>query len=136
MCLTLCDAMNRSPAEFSRQEYWSGLPCPPLEDFPNPGLDSYLSCLLHWRAGSLPLAPSGKSLKQEAQMPNCFTIFVLPGLLRWWFLSLLFFFFFFILKGQVNAFTLRSYLFFFYLGLPIGSKIFLLLFIQRAVDLT
>ena len=22
----------------SRQEYWSGLPCPPLEDFPNPGI--------------------------------------------------------------------------------------------------
>ena len=23
---------------FSRQEYWSGLPCPPLEDLPNPGI--------------------------------------------------------------------------------------------------
>ena len=23
---------------FSRQEYWSGLPCPPLEDFPNSGI--------------------------------------------------------------------------------------------------
>ena len=22
--------------EFSRQEYWSGLPCPPPEDLPNP----------------------------------------------------------------------------------------------------
>ena len=25
--------------EFSRQEYWSGLPCPPLEDLPNPGIE-------------------------------------------------------------------------------------------------
>ena len=26
-----------SPWGFSRQEYWSGLPCPPPEDLPNPG---------------------------------------------------------------------------------------------------
>ena len=25
---------------FSRQEYWSGLPCPPLEDLPNIGIES------------------------------------------------------------------------------------------------
>ena len=24
---------------FSRQEYWSGLPCPPAGDFPNPGIE-------------------------------------------------------------------------------------------------
>ena len=24
---------------FSRQEYWNGLPCPPLEDLPNPGIE-------------------------------------------------------------------------------------------------
>ena len=24
---------------FSRQEYWSGLPCPPPEDLPYPGID-------------------------------------------------------------------------------------------------
>ena len=24
---------------FSRQEYWSGLPCAPLEDLPDPGID-------------------------------------------------------------------------------------------------
>ena len=23
---------------FSRQEYWNGLPCPPPEDLPNPGI--------------------------------------------------------------------------------------------------
>ena len=26
------------PWRFSRQEYWSGLPCPPPMDFPNPGI--------------------------------------------------------------------------------------------------
>ena len=25
--------------EFSRQEYWSGLPCPPLKDLPDPGIE-------------------------------------------------------------------------------------------------
>ena len=25
--------------EFSRQEYWSGLPCPPSGDLPNPGTE-------------------------------------------------------------------------------------------------
>ena len=26
------------PMEFSRQEYWSGLPCPPYGDLPDPGI--------------------------------------------------------------------------------------------------
>ena len=26
------------PWGFSRQEYWSGLPCPPSGDLPNPGI--------------------------------------------------------------------------------------------------
>ena len=25
--------------EFSRKEYWSGLPCPPPEDLPDPGIE-------------------------------------------------------------------------------------------------
>ena len=43
LCLTLCDPMDCSPQAplfmgFSRQEYWSGLPCPPLGDLPNSGI--------------------------------------------------------------------------------------------------
>ena len=45
---------------YSRQEHWSGLPCPPPGDLPNPGIESASLCLLHWQAGSLPLAPPGK----------------------------------------------------------------------------
>ena len=45
---------------FSRQEYWSGLPFPPPGILPNQGLNLCLSCVLHWQAGSLPLAPPGK----------------------------------------------------------------------------
>ena len=45
----------------SRQEYWSGLPCPSPGDLPN----LHLLCLLHcWQAGSLSLAPPGKPLKK------------------------------------------------------------------------
>ena len=39
-CPTLCDTMDSSLAMgFSRQEYWSGLPCPPPEDLPDPGIE-------------------------------------------------------------------------------------------------
>ena len=42
--LTLCDPMDCSPPGpvsmgFSRPEYWSGLPCPPPGDLPNPEVD-------------------------------------------------------------------------------------------------
>jgi len=42
---------------FSRQEYWSGLPCTSPGDLPNPEIEPVslgLLCLLHWQAGSLP----------------------------------------------------------------------------------
>ena len=35
--------------EFSRQEYWSGLPFPTPGDPPNPGIDPMSLCLLHWQ---------------------------------------------------------------------------------------
>ena len=42
--LILCDIMDSSPQAplsmgFSRQEYWSGLPCPPPGDLPDPGTE-------------------------------------------------------------------------------------------------
>ena len=43
LCLTHCNPMDCScqgplPVGFSRQEYWSGLPCLPSGDLPNPGI--------------------------------------------------------------------------------------------------
>ena len=45
------------PQGFSRQEYWSGLPCPPLGDLPNPGIEPWSPTL---QADSLPAEPPGK----------------------------------------------------------------------------
>ena len=42
---------------FSRQEYWSGLPSPPPEDLPNPGIKPVSPAMA---GGFLPLAPRGK----------------------------------------------------------------------------
>ena len=61
-CLTLGDPIDSSlqaplSMGFSRQEYWSGLPCPPPGELPNPGIEPK-SLLLHWQVGSLPLAPT------------------------------------------------------------------------------
>ena len=45
---------------FPRQEYWSGVPCPPQAIFPTQGSNLSLLRLLHWHTGPLPLAPPGK----------------------------------------------------------------------------
>ena len=50
---------------FSRQEYWSGLPCSPPGIFLTQGLNPRFLWLLHWQAGSLPLAAPGKPNKRE-----------------------------------------------------------------------
>ena len=42
---------------FSRQEYWSGLPCPPPEDLPDPGIKPGPSAL---QVDPLPLSQQGK----------------------------------------------------------------------------
>ena len=44
------------PWRFSRPGYWSGLPCPPSGNFPNPGIKPRSPAL---QAGSLPAEPPG-----------------------------------------------------------------------------
>ena len=46
------------PMEFSKQEYWRGLPFPSPGDLPDPEIMS----LLHWQANSLPSEPPGKPI--------------------------------------------------------------------------
>ena len=62
-CLTLCTADCQAPLSmrFSRQEYWSQLPCPPPGIFLTQGLNLCVLCLLHWQVGFffflIPLVP-------------------------------------------------------------------------------
>ena len=49
--------VDYSPLGFSRQEYWSGLPCPPPGDLPNPGIEPRSPTL---QADSSPSEPPGK----------------------------------------------------------------------------
>ena len=62
-CLTFCDPMGCSlPGSsvhggFSRQEYWSGLPCPPPGVLPDPGIKPGSPAL---QADSLPDELRGK----------------------------------------------------------------------------
>ena len=65
LCLTLCDPMDcstpgSSAMGFSRQEYWSGLPCPELGDLSKPGLEPASLMSLALADSSLPLVPPGK----------------------------------------------------------------------------
>ena len=47
---------------FSRQKYWSGLPCPSPGDLPNPGIKPRSPSL---QADSLPSEPPGKTKELE-----------------------------------------------------------------------
>ena len=62
---TLWTVAHQAPLSmgFSRQEYWSWLPCSPPGNLPDPGVKP--KTLLHWQACSLPLAPSGKPIPQN-----------------------------------------------------------------------
>ena len=64
LCLTLCDpwtvACQAPPSMgFSRQEFWSGLPCPSPGDLLDPGMEpKNLMSPIYWLAGSLPTSTS------------------------------------------------------------------------------
>ena len=65
LCPTLYDAMECSPPassamEFSRQEYWSGLPRPSLEDLPNPGIEPESPASLALEGDFFTAKPPGK----------------------------------------------------------------------------
>ena len=63
LCLILCDPLrtiaHQAPLsmEFSRQEYWSGLPCPSPGDLSDPGIEPGSPAL---QADSLLSEPPGK----------------------------------------------------------------------------
>ena len=58
---TLWTAVRQAPlsVDFSRQEYWSGLPCPPPRDFPDPGIEPMPPAAPALQADALPLSHWG-----------------------------------------------------------------------------
>ena len=63
-CLTLCYPMDCSPPGtsargFSRQEYWSGISCPPPGDLPNPEIKPRFPAL---HVDPLPTEPPGRPI--------------------------------------------------------------------------
>ena len=63
LCPTLCDPMtaaHQSPLSmgFSPQENWSGLPLPPPQDLPDPGIELVSPVSPALQVGSLPLSHS------------------------------------------------------------------------------
>ena len=77
-CSTLCNPMNCSPPGsfvhgISQQEYWCELPCPPLGDHLNPGIEPAAP-------GSLALQADSSLLSYQGRPPLCFPASArLPG---------------------------------------------------------
>ena len=59
---------------FSRQEYWSGLPCPPPGELPNPGIKplslKFLASAGRFFTTELPGKPKGTTLEKRKPLQN------------------------------------------------------------------
>ena len=58
-------------AEFSKQEYWSGLPFPMPGGLPDPGIERLFLHLLNLQEDSLPLSHQGSSCILQAEPEAC-----------------------------------------------------------------
>ena len=65
--MTLWIVAGQAPLSvgFSRQAYWSGLPCPPPGDLPKPGIKPRFPAL---QMDSLPSEPPGKPFSEDAKL--------------------------------------------------------------------
>ena len=61
---------------FSKQEYWSGLPCPPAGDLPDPEIEPASPATSTSQADSLPLRPQGNP-SQKYSCPNPWNLWTL-----------------------------------------------------------
>ena len=78
---TLWTVAHQAPMtmEFSRQEYWSGLPWPPPGNLPNPAIKPASPALQvdsspqsHWRN---PQSPISKNKRTDLYIPDCTQVF-------------------------------------------------------------
>ena len=75
LCPTLCSPVDCSPQdplsmEFSRQEYWSGLPFPPPGDLPDPGIEPRSSASPTLAGGFFSAEPPGKQFITSLGYPK------------------------------------------------------------------
>ena len=66
---------------FSRQEYWSQLPCPPPGDLLDPEIEAMSPASPALQADSLSLSYQGRSSLSSVHLGNCVFICVFVGLL-------------------------------------------------------
>ena len=68
--VTLWTKAHQAPLSmgFSKQEYWSKLPCYPPGDLPDPGIEPISSASSALQADSLPTEPLGKPTPKD--IPN------------------------------------------------------------------
>ena len=77
LCPAHCDPMDCSlqaplSMEFSRQEYWSGLPCPPPGDLPGPWIQPSSLVSLTLAGRFFPTEPPGKIPQNWSSVPERF----------------------------------------------------------------
>ena len=58
------------PWGFSRQEYWSGLPCPPPGDLPNPGIKPRSQLFTIWATREAQEYSSGQPIPSPGDLPD------------------------------------------------------------------
>ena len=63
-CVTPCTAARQAPLSmgFSRQEYWSGLPCSPPGDPPDPGMEPVSLTLPAWASRFFTISTTWEAL--------------------------------------------------------------------------
>ena len=74
ICVQLCVTVAcHAPLSigFSRQEYWSELPCPPPRDLSDPGMEPLSPATPEFHVGSLQLSHQGSPYHLEAYFLGC-----------------------------------------------------------------
>ena len=70
--VTLGTVARQAPLStgFPRQEYWSGSPCPPPGDLPNPGVKATSLVSPELAGGALPLVPPEPGIRIQRKIIN------------------------------------------------------------------
>ena len=78
LCETLWTVTCQTPLSmgFSKQEYWSGLPCPPPGDLPNPGIKP--AFLMSPALTCRPILYCWKKERKKEKWLSCVWLFVTP----------------------------------------------------------